>query len=124
MERADLVPLGRVSGKVARRSLGPVGADGSEARAVGSELAVGVLVLDGRDQREQRLDQFIGTKLEEHPAAFLSAGDQPCVGEDLEVPADPRLALPENLCELTDRQLHLAQERKQAEPARIGKGLE
>ena len=40
------------------------------------------------------------------------------------MPGDPRLALAENLSEFADRQLHQSQERNDAQPGRIGKGLE
>ena len=61
---------------------------------------------------------------DEHPAAFLAALGEPGVAEDLDMARHARLALPEHLRELADRQLHRAQQREDAQPRRVGKRTE
>ena len=46
------------------------------------------------------------------------------VGEILEMTLDARLALPEHLRKLADRQLHQPQKHEDAQPSRIGERLE
>jgi hypothetical protein len=40
------------------------------------------------------------------------------------MPRNPRLALPQHLCQLADGQLHDPEQRKDAQPRRIGQRLE
>ena len=102
-----------VGGEVAGSGFGPVSTDRREAGAVGGELAKGVGVGGGVPESGQRIDQGLVAKLQEDPATFLAALDQPRVGEDLEVPADPRLALLQNLRDFGDGEFRTRQQSEQ-----------
>ena len=124
MERADLVPHLGVAGEIAVGGLGAFGADRSRSAPRRRRTAPASLRPPSIDQREQRLDALGVGKRQENPAAFLAALEHAGVGEDLEVARHARLALPEHLRQLADRQLHQPQQRDDAQPRRVGKRLE
>ncbi len=124
VERADLVPHLGMAGEIAVRGFGAVGPDGFGARGVGRKQRLGRRVGPAVDQREHRLDAVGFGQRQEDPAAFLAALEGAGVGEDLEVPRNPRLALSQHLRQFADRQLHQAQQREDAQPGGIGQGLE
>jgi hypothetical protein len=70
--------------------------------------------------RELRTFSAIGRPVE-YPAAFLESLKQICFAEQLQVPRNARLALPENLRQLGNRELGFAQEQDQAKPGRIAR---
>ena len=59
-------------------------------------------------------------KADEHPRPFPRPLDQPCIGEDLQVPRHARLALAEHQRKLADGELEPADERHDPQPGRIG----
>ena len=69
--------------------------------------------------RPRRLGQ-----LQIDPAALLAAADQARVAEDSNMARNARLALAKQLRQLADRQLHGAQQRKDAQPRWVGERLE
>jgi len=124
VQRPDLVPDLSVTREIAVGGLGTFGADRFGTSRVGSEQCLGRPVSPLVNQREQRVDALRFGERQEYPAALLAALQYPRIGEDLQVARDARLALPENLRQLSDRQLHQPQQRDDAQPSRIGKRLE
>jgi hypothetical protein len=51
-----------------------------------------------------------------NPSALLEPFEQACFPQELEMTADTRLALAENLSEFTDRQLGLTQQQEEPNP--------
>ena len=76
------------------------------------------------DQCEHRLDAVGLGERQKDPASLLAPLEHPGVGENLEMARDARLALPEDLRQLSDRQLHQPKQRDDAQPGRIGECLE
>ncbi|WIX29269.1 hypothetical protein QQW99_19470 [Bacillus amyloliquefaciens] len=72
------------------------------------------------DRRRHRRRRRGAAERDEYPAALLAPFGEAGVAQDLDVAADARLALPEDLRKLADRQLHRAQQREDAQPRRIG----
>ena len=72
------------------------------------------------EQLEQGLEPGAPAEADEHPAAFLAPLGEAGVDQDLDVAGDARLALPEHLRELADRQLHRPQQHQDPQPRRIG----
>ena len=125
VERADLVPHLGMAGEIAVGGLGALGADRLGARGVGGEQRAG-----SRASRPASISANIGStalgvgERQEHPAALLAPLEHAGIGEDLQVARHARLALPEHLRQLADRQLHQPQQRDDAQPGRVGKRLE
>ena len=61
---------------------------------------------------------------EEHPASLAEARDQPGFSHQLQMTADARLALPQNLGEVLDVQLALGEQRKNAKPRGLSSGAQ
>ena len=59
---------------------------------------------------------------EEHPAPLAEARDQPGLGHQLQVTADARLALSEDLGQVLDVQLAAGEQRQDAQPRRLARG--
>ena len=124
VERADRVPHLGVGGEIARRRprrgrRGPRRA-GRRRRRTGRASS-------GSAQRRcsansgsvrVRVGQLRNTQL-----PSLRRSSEAGVDQDLDVARDPRLALPEHLRELADRQLHRPEQREDAQPRRVGEGL-
>ena len=114
-----------MAGEIAVGGLGAVGADGVGARGIGRRTARCVA-----RSAQASISANIGSirsgigERQEHPAAFLAPLEHAGIGEDLEMARDSRLALPEHLRQLADRQLHQPQQREDAQPRRVGKRLE
>ncbi len=112
VQRAQAVPLRRQPGEEALRRLGALGPDGIEARAVlrqGRRRAV--------EAGEERGDE-VGRALdeaEERPGALAVALDEARLDHQLEVARDPRLRLAEDVGEVGDRQLALAEKGQDAQ---------
>ena len=60
----------------------------------------------------------------EHPAAFLEALHQPRLAQKLQMARDARLGLADDLDQLADRQLGLAQQQQQAQPGGVARGTQ
>ena len=61
---------------------------------------------------------------EEHPGAFAEALDEPGLGHQLQMPADARLALAEDLGEVLDVQLAGGEQRQNAQARGLAGGRE
>ena len=61
---------------------------------------------------------------EEHPGAFAEAGDQAGFGHELQMPADARLALGEDLGQVLDVQLGAGQQRQDAQARGLAGGAQ
>ena len=61
---------------------------------------------------------------EEHPAPLAEARDQPGLGHQLQMPADARLALPEDLGQVLDVQLAAGEQRQDAQPRGLARGAQ
>src|SRR5690606_37296111 len=112
---AQLVPAFGHLGEIGRRLFLLRGPDRGEPLHVAD--AVRTVRLEPADQPARqvapcpvRRQPVIG------PGALCVAGNEASVGEELEVARDARLALAENLGEILDRMLALAQKRQQAQP--------
>ena len=121
VERADSVPLAGMFLEIILRGFLARLVDGLGAGAVSGEDGVGGV--EARDDRggERRLVAAVG-ETEEHPAALAEAPDQAGLGHQLQVPADARLALAEDLGEVLDVELAPGEERQDAEPRRLASG--
>ena len=54
------------------------------------------------------------------PVLLAETIEQPDIAQELEMPRDARLALTDHLADLADRQLGAREQRKQAQPRRLG----
>ncbi len=124
VERTNPVPHLSVGGEIAVRGLRAFCANPLGARSIGFEQGAGRPIRPGIEKREQWLRPLRPGKRHEHPASLLAAVEDARVAENLQVPGHPRLALAEDLCELSDGQLHDAQKRDDPKPGGIGKRLE
>ena len=61
-------------------------------------------------------------KAEEHPAPLAEARDQPGLGHQLQMAADARLALSEDLGQVLDVQLAAGEQRQDAQARRLARG--
>ena len=102
------VPMFGVAGEIALGRCGPVGPDGIEAHGIGN----GPMVFAPRvDQREKRHRDRARCRRQKHPAALSPPHGYAGIDKDLDVARYTRLALPQHLCQFTDRQLHPPQQR-------------
>jgi len=60
----------------------------------------------------------------EHPASLAEAVDQPRLGQQLQMAADARLALAENLGQILDVEVAALKQRQQAQPGRVAAGAQ
>ena len=60
----------------------------------------------------------------EHPGPLRQPLDQPGIGQKLQMPRDPGLALVQHLGDLPHRQLPIAQQRDQPEPRGLPGGAQ
>ena len=124
VERADGVPDLRLGGEIAGSGFGAVGAHRRQPYGVRGQHVAAQGIEPLVDKVENRLRARVGGQRQEHPAAFLVAVEQAGVAENLHVARDARLALAQHVRQFADRQFHIAQERQDADPRRIGKRLE
>ena len=124
VERADLVPHLSVGGEIAVRGFGALGADRLRCAQRRLRTRRWSTVRPGIEKREQWLRPLRPGKRDEHPASLLAAVENAGVAENLQVAGDARLALAEDLCELSDGELHDAQQGDDPQPGGIGKRLE
>ena len=115
-----------MAGEIALGGGGAVGADRGEPGGVGRDPGIVAVELGPAVEqlRTAARSAPASAEAQEHPAAFLAPLGEAGVDQDLDVARDARLALPEHLGELADRQLHRPQQREDAQPVGIGKRLE
>ena len=115
MQRAHQVPLRSELGEEGLRRGRALLANGGETLAIGARD--GVVPIERGDDAAQELGflRAFGEAIE-HPGAFAIAQQEPRLDHHLEVPRDPRLGLPEDLGEVGDGELALAEKRKDAKP--------
>ncbi len=115
VERADAVPLRRVGAEISRRLGGALMLDGGEALAIEGERGVGLRHQFDQEPRQLACPRPPGRAIE-HPGALAEAVEQPGIAEQLQVPRHARLALPEDVGKLADREFALGAQHKQAKP--------
>ena len=91
---------------------------GGCARAVAGERQVGLVEARDDGLGERGLGAGVG-KPEIDPGALAEALDQPGLGHELEMPADARLALAEDLRQILDVELAAGQQRQDAQARRL-----
>ena len=125
MARPDCVPFGRMVGEIAfghRRALGTN--RGKPARILRDHQR-----LARRKGPSPRSSSHVGARslfgdAQEDPAPLAATLDDPGFSQDADVARNARLALFEDRRQLTDRQLHLAQQGNDAQPRGLGQGPE
>ncbi len=123
MQLADAVPLGGVAAEIILRGGGARGAHRGEPLAVaGDDRIVGI---EPRDHGARDVGGAAAlAETEERPRAFAEALDQPGLGEQPQMPRQPRLRLAQDLGEVGDRQLGLGDQRQDAQPRGFAGRLE
>ena len=123
VQGADAVPLGGMGLEVGlRRGLALV-LQGLGAAQVAHNQRVGAV--DALQHQAGQLAALAGLgQAEIHPAAFRRALDQPRLGQQLEVPADARLALAEDARQVLDVELARRQQHQHAQPRGLGHRLQ
>jgi hypothetical protein len=123
MQGADLVPM---AGDPAEIGLGSALAGLDNAcQALGITLQE--LVLGRQQVDDEACDGRSGAGLgeaEQHPAPLLVAIDQAGLAHQLEVAADPGLALGENRCQLGDVEFAMREDEQEPEPGAFGTGAQ
>jgi len=121
MKRSERVPFMRVTCKESLGSDGAFGADRGKMRDV---FAAQFGTAGGADERGERFGDRRLTGREEYPAALAAAAREAGVTEDFDMAGDAWLALTQHLRQLADREFHLAEQRNDPQPRRIGQGSE
>ena len=123
MQRADPVPLAGMLPEIALRRILPRLLDGGGARAVAGEDGVGGIEARHDRRGKLRFAACIG-QTEEHPAPLAEARDQPGLGHQLQMTADARLALAEDLGQVLDVQLAAGKQRQDAQARGLSRGAQ
>ena len=123
VEGAHLVPTAGLGGEILRRLLLARGAHGGQALAIERQIRIIRRQHAAEAACQARPGSRAGAPVE-HPAAFAKAFEQAGVGEQLEVPRDARLALPEHLRELRHGPLALGADREQTQATGIRGGAQ
>jgi hypothetical protein len=121
MQGANLVPVRGVGAEIVRRRPAPLLANRLEALQVPGEhrLVAGHQVDDHADQRSRPI-RGIG-EAEQHPTSFPVALQQPGFAQQLEMPTDARLALPENLRQFLDVELAMREHQQEPQPGLLSR---
>ncbi len=121
-ERSCLPARGIVA-EIACGRLGTAAADLFQPRQVAGQDGVGAgqQVDDGAGQGAAHV---LLAQAEEHPVAFLVAADQAGLRHQLQVAADARLALAQDLGQLADIGLAMGEEKQDPDPGRLGGGAQ
>src|SRR5690606_28083491 len=114
MQRADPVPLAGVLAEVALCCVLPRLLDRQSAGTVAGEDGIGGIEARHDGRRKLSLAASIG-EAEEHPAPLTEARDQAGLGHQLQMTADARLALPEDLGQVFDVELAAGKQRQDAQ---------
>ena len=123
MQAADPVPVGGVPGEVLPRRLGAVGPHRAQPLAVVGDRRVGRVEVGEHPADDASARPDVGEP-EERPRSLRRAGDEPGLGEQLEVARHPRLRLAQDLGEVRHGELGLGQQRQDPQPGRLPGGLE
>ena len=123
MQRADLVPLAGMGLEIGLRRFGAGLLHGCGAGAVAGEREVARIEAGDDGFGERRLGAGLGQP-EKHPRAFAEAPDQAGIGHELQMPADARLALAEDLGEVLDVQLAAGKQRQDAQARGLAGGAQ
>src|SRR5581483_4969587 len=121
MERADFVPLGGMGLEIGLCRLRARLLHGGGAGTVARESQVGRIETCDDRRRERALGAAF-SEAEENPRALAEAGDEAGFGQELQVPADARLALTKNLREVLDVQLGRGKQRQDAQTGGLTRG--
>ena len=123
IERADAVPVGGMLAEVGLRGCLALALQGFGALGVAADD--GIVGVDGFEQasRQPAAVRAVGD-VEIDPASLAEALDQSGLGEKLQMPADARLALAQDLGQILDVELAGRQQQQDAQTRRLGRGLE
>ena len=120
VERANLVPSGRVAREVLAGLRRTLAAHGLQPLGVANDDLVGRI-----DQPQGLVGQAPGIarghEAIEHPSPIGEPLDQPGLGQQLEVTRDARLALVQHPAQFQNRQLLPGQQRKNPQPRRLAR---
>ena len=123
VQRADAVPIGGVRAEIALRGGFALALQGVGPLAIARDHAVGAVDEAENVEREPAAGRAVGD-VEIGPAPLAEALDQAGLGQQLQMPADARLALPEDLREVLDAELAGGEQQQDAQARRLGRRLE
>ncbi len=123
VQGADAVPFAGVGLEVGLSRLLALLPQGLCAPPVADKDRIGA-VHGLEDQPRERPALASLGQPEIHPAAFRRALHQPGLGQQLQMPADAGLALPQDAREVLDVELSRREQHDQAQPRRLGHGLQ
>ena len=114
VQRAEFFPVGGIAAEIAGGQLGPLGSNGFKAGEIAGKGAIvaGQHIDDGARQGSA---QAFFTQAEEHPIALLVARHQACFDHELEMAADARLALAQDLGEFADIEFAVGEDKENAD---------
>jgi hypothetical protein len=123
VQGANAVPVGGVRLKIGLCRGFALALQGVGPLPIAGDNAVGAI--DEREdvERQTAAGRAVGN-VEIGPAAFAEALDQPGLGQELQVPADARLALPEDHRQILDAQLTRGEQQQDAQARRLCRCLE
>ena len=131
MQSPQLIPIVRMFGEIRLgfafamvadiRQLAPI------LFALAGKLSIGTFRLNEKI-RNRCAERWgfagVSARTQEYPAALSTPFGESGIAQDSDMARDAGLALPENLRDFADRQLHRAKQAHDPEPGRIGKGAE
>ena len=123
MQRADSVPLGGMRLEIGLRRLGARLLHGSGPCPVAGEGEIRGIEARDDGAGERSLRPAFG-EAEEDPGAFAEARDEASFGHQLQVAADARLALAEDLGQVLDVELGSGEQHEDAQARRLAGGTE
>ena len=123
VQRTELFPARRVLGEIARGRLGAAAADLLEPSEVAGQHGVGAgqQVDDGAGESAPHV--FLA-QAEQDPVPLLVAADEARFGHELQVAADTRLALAQDLGQLADIGLAMGKDEQDAHTGRFRRGAQ
>ena len=123
MQGADAVPVGGVRVEIGLRRGFALALQGLGALAIAGDDAIRTVDEAEDVEREPPAGGPVGD-VEIGPAPLAEALDQTGFGEQLQMPADARLALPEDHRQVLDAQFAGREQQQDAQARRLGRRLE
>ena len=123
MQRANAVPFGSVLAKIVLRRSLALALDGVPALAVTHQL--GIPDVDGIQEATQEVTRHpVIDDLEIDPAPVTQPLDEASLGQQLQMPADARLALAQDARQVFDVELSAREQHEDAQAGRLGRRLQ
>ncbi len=104
IERANAMPLNRVFTEIGTGEIGPLPLDRAQTLQIESDHGI-ILAACGDELAGECAGQAGLAETIKDPASLAEAVEQPGLAQELQVARHPRLALPEDLGQLADREL-------------------